>query len=122
MNTEEKKITSPQELEKYIGKLVVTHYDGNNYEHSASMRILSKIENTQGKTNLKGCHIYGKFILGINYNNTIDKYFINYTHALYSSRIDYVRLPTTKEKHKFMELYTQFNMNQYKTHTDDTTN
>lgn len=108
MNENTHIITTVDELKNYIGKLVVTHYSIPYDSKRESIRILTKISGINGKIYLKNCHIYGKFILMIRDNGRIDKYFNCHNHALYSSNIDYVRLPTIEEKHKFMELYSKY--------------
>lgn len=100
---EEKIITTPQELEKYVGKLIVTHYNWGSY--SKSIRILAKIEGTKDKTSLLGCRIFGKYILKFKRNGIAEPTFSCEECSLYAINVEYVTLPTTEEKHLFMEKY-----------------
>ena len=115
---EEKRITTPQELKKYIGKLVITHYtyNGNFIE---SFRILTSIKDSrdedikEDRPSLDECRVYGKFILRRKIKGkggTLEGYFCAETRPLYSNNLDYVRLPTTKEKHEFMERLIKYNL------------
>ena len=113
---EEKRITTPQELQKYVGKLIVTHYtyNGNFIE---SFRILTNVKNSrdedikEDRPSLDGCRVYGKFILRRKIiSGTLEGYFCSETKPLYSNNVDYVRLPTTKEKHEFMERFIKYNL------------
>jgi hypothetical protein len=101
---EEKIITTPQELEKYVGKLIVTHY-GSWGSFSKSLRILDRISNYKDKTSLIGCQIYGRYILRVKKDGTLENYFCCKEVSLYASNVEYVTLPTTEEKHLFMEKY-----------------
>ena len=101
---EEKIITTPQELQKYVGKLIVTHY-GSWGSFSKSLRILAKIEDTKDKTSLLGCRIFGKYILRFKRNGIAEPTFSCGECSLYASNVEYVTLPTTEEKHLFMEKY-----------------
>ena len=106
---EEKRITTPQELEKYVGKLIVTHY-GSWGSYSKSIRILAKIEGTKDKTSLLGCRIFGKYILRFKRNGIAEPIFSCRECSLYASNVEYVTLPTTEEKHLFMEKYLPIKM------------
>lgn len=106
---EEKRITTPKELKQYVGKLIVCHY-GWSINHTESLRILDKIEKSENKTSLMGCQIYGKFILRKKMNDQYDDYFCAHKSSLYSDCVDYVRLPTTEEKHIFMERYNKIRL------------
>lgn len=101
---EEKRITTPQELQKYVGKLIVTHYASWG-SYSKSIRILAKIEDTKDKTSLLGCRIFGKYILRFKRNGIAEPIFCCKEGSLYASNVEYVTLPTTEEKHLFMEKY-----------------
>ena len=110
-------ITTPQELKKYIGKLVVTHYGGVYSNFEESLRVLHSIKDRDGNelkesnTSLNYCHVYGQFILRRkNSDKTFESYFCTTTRPLYSDNVDYVRLPTTEEKHEFMERLTKYNL------------
>ena len=106
---EEKRITSPKELEKYIGKLIVCHYNSWS-THSKSLRILERVHNTQNSPMLNGCKIYGKYILRFGRNGRMDSTFCCQECSLYASNVEYVTLPTTEEKHLFMEKYAPTKM------------
>ena len=101
------KITTAEELLKYKGKLVVTHYRSILFGSTHSLRILTDIKSSEGKETLIGCHVYGKYILKIKENGTHEGYFLCREDSKYSSEVQYVTLPTTEEKHMFMELYTK---------------
>lgn len=113
---EEKKITTSQELQKYVGKLIVTHYSRSS-SFTESFRILTSVKDSRNedikedKLSLNECRVYGKFILRRKImGRTLEDYFCSATRPLYADNVDYVRLPTTKEKHEFMERYNKYRM------------
>ena len=113
---EEKRITTPQELQKYVGKLTVTHYSYSD-NFTESFRILTSVKNSrdedikEDRPSLDKCRVYGKFILRRKMRGgTLEGYFCAETRPLYSNNVDYVRLPTTKEKHEFMERLIKYNL------------
>ena len=104
---ENHKITTVEELLKYKGKIIVTHYKYTHFGYTSSLRILTDIKHSEGRQTLMGCHVYGKYILKIKENGTHMGHFLCEEDSKYSSEVEYVTLPTTEEKHMFMELYTK---------------
>lgn len=114
MNTMHK-ITTVEELEKYIGKLIVTKIgkaQGDGATHS--LRILTKIyycphlydTNYEDKP-LMPYKIYGKHVIRLDENGKFVSSFGFKRFAsefqTYTSSTIYARLPTTEEKHLYME-------------------
>lgn len=99
-------ITTIDELKKYEGKLIVTHYEHPKFGYTHSLRILTNIV-SKDRDSLLGCKIYGKYILKIDKHGSIEDYFTSRENPMYASDVDYARLPTIEEKHMFMEKYTK---------------
>ena len=109
-------ITTVEELEKYIGKLIVTEIgkaQGDGATHS--LRILTKIicphfydqSMNYGDKPLMPLKIYGKHVMRLDENGKFAssfgfKRFASESQTYTSSTI-YARLPTTEEKHLYME-------------------
>ena len=115
MNTMHK-ITTVKELEKYIGKLIVTKIgkaQGDGATHS--LRILTRIycphfydQSMQYEDKpLMPYKIYGKHVMRLDENGKFVSSFGFERFAsefqTYTSSTIYARLPTTEEKHLYME-------------------
>jgi len=115
---EYKIITSVKELEKYIGKIIVTvkSQSERETEHNTTIRLLTKIEKTNYGRNgtLLGNRIYGKFATYLNKDGKIIPVMFNNGDESNSSFICYVRIPTEKEIKTFIKnwkiyLYQKYN-------------